>query len=78
MLTNEQLQQVRPRLLAIQIVSGILMLSVLAFAGAMSMIVDWALDSEGRCSRCHGLTGRGAGFGYEQLGAASPAVPEVF
>jgi hypothetical protein len=41
MLSSEQVQQVRPRLLSIQIVSAALILSVSVFAVATSMIVDW-------------------------------------
>ena len=41
MLSNEQIQQLRPKLLSIQVISGFLMLGVLAFAGLMVMIVDW-------------------------------------
>ena len=41
MLTDEQVQQIRPRLLTIQAIAAALIVEVLFLAGVLSAIVDW-------------------------------------
>jgi len=41
MLDSEQVQQIQPKLVLIQVVAGALIMGAVAFAAAMSVIVDW-------------------------------------
>jgi len=73
MLTDEQVQQIRPRLLTIQAVAAALIVGDLMFAGAISVVVDW----ENVAERVKMLTLIGMIAGVF-IYALSIVVPKVF